>query len=278
MLKRALLQTLERTPLLKPSFRLYEAATTLRTRGSSVQGTDGLPLPPAHLRTLAAGTADPRWFLESGRRTAEIIRTATARHGLPLDSVACMLDFGCGCGRVLRHWKDLPGPEVHGAEPNPRLARWCVRNLPFAHISRSPPLPPVPYESRSFDFIYAISVFTHLTEGAQLLWVEELRRLLRRCGLLLVSTHGDRYVERLTPAERRSYDEGRLVVRRPKASGTNLCSVFHPRAYIEGRFFAGFDVLELTTGGLDQGTPEQDLVLLRKSARSETETADEADG
>jgi SAM-dependent methyltransferase len=272
MLKWALLRTLERTPLLKPTFRFYEAATTLRTRGSREQRADELPLPPAYLRTLAAGTADPHWFLESGRRTAEIVQFTTGRHGLPLDSVAQMLDFGCGCGRVLRHWKDLTGPKIHGAEPNPQLADWCARSLPFAQISRSLPLPPLPYKSGSFDFIYAISVFTHLTEGAQLVWVEELRRLLSRSGLLVVSTHGDRYVGRLSPAERHSYDAGCLVVRRPRASGTNLCSVFHPRAYLEGRFAAGFDVVELTTGGLEQGTPHQDLVVLRKSAQSETET------
>lgn len=255
---------LERLGLLRLLFRLSERATTWRTAGHDAAGGDGLPLPPPHLRTLTAGTADSRWFVESGRSSAQVIRDAAGRHGVPFDSVRLMLDFGCGCGRVLRHWQHLSPTQVHGAEPNEKLAGWCERNLPFARVLRSEPLPPLPYASDGFDLVYAISVFTHLTEWAQLLWLAELERIIRPGGLLLLTLHGDRYLGSLTPEERRAYEEGRLVVRRARAAGTNLCSTFHPAAFVRERLTAGFILLEHTTGGFERGAPEQDLVVLRK--------------
>jgi SAM-dependent methyltransferase len=175
-----------------------------------------------------------------------------------------MLDFGCGCGRVLRHWQRMSGVEIHGAEPEDRLREWCAHNLPFASISRSPALPPLPYETDAFDLVYAVSVLTHLTERAQLLWMTELGRVIRPGGLLLLTIHGDRYLDRLSAAERQSYEEGRLVVRYASAAGTNLCSAFHPARFVRERLSAGFNLLEHTTGGFERGAPHQDLVVLGK--------------
>ena len=175
-----------------------------------------------------------------------------------------MLDFGCGCGRVLRYWQGLPQTEIHGAEPSEPLAEWCRRNLPFARIVRTRALPPLPYESAGFDLVYAVSVFTHLTEQEQLLWTAELARILRPGGLLLLTLHGDRYVGKLSAAERRTYEEGRLVVRHASAAGTNLCAAYHPAVFVRERLSAGFDLLEHTTAGFEKGAPEQDLVVLRK--------------
>ena len=46
-----------------------------------------------------------------------------------------MLDFGCGCGRVMRWWKDLESTRLHGTDYNPYLVAWCRQNLPFAEFS-----------------------------------------------------------------------------------------------------------------------------------------------
>jgi 2-polyprenyl-3-methyl-5-hydroxy-6-metoxy-1,4-benzoquinol methylase len=47
--------------------------------------------------------------------------------------------------------------------------------------------PPIQERDASFDFIYAISVLTHLTEAHQKAWLEELNRLLAPDGRLVVS-------------------------------------------------------------------------------------------
>jgi SAM-dependent methyltransferase len=54
--------------------------------------------------------------------------------------------------------------------------------------------PHLPFEDRSFDFIYACSVFTHIADLADL-WLLELRRILRPGGRLYITIHDDRSIE-----------------------------------------------------------------------------------
>ncbi len=47
-------------------------------------------------------------------------------------------------------------------------------------------------------------------------------------------------------------------------AGTNLCSAYHPEAYLRDTFATGFEFLELEAEGA-RGNPTQDIVLLRKA-------------
>jgi SAM-dependent methyltransferase len=213
-------------------------------------------LPPARLRVRAAGTADPKWFLESGRLTAATVADALERHG----AEGGHLDFGCGCGRVIRHW---PGhADLHGSDRDADAIRWCQAHLRFAQFERHRGAPPLPYEDGRFGAVSAVSVFTHLPEEGQGQWRDELRRVLAPGGLLVLTLHGDRYVNRFSEVERARYEAGQLVVRRPRAVGTNLCTAFHPGRYVREILADGFELLELQTGGAT-GTPTQDLAVLR---------------
>jgi SAM-dependent methyltransferase len=213
-------------------------------------------LPPARLRVRVAGTADPKWFLESGRLTAETIGDVLERHGAERG----LLDFGCGCGRVIRHWRGRE--DLHGCDRDAGAIRWCREHLPFARFAQHGPEPPLPYEDARFGAVSAVSVFTHLPEQAQAPWRDELRRILGPDGLLVLTTHGASYLERLSEEERARFEAGKLVLRRPGAAGTNLCTAFHPEAYIRETLAEGFELLELRPAGAT-GTPTQDLVVLR---------------
>ena len=259
-MKRRVLRLLERARVLRPAFALYERVRAVGRDGDVP--AEGLPVPPRQLIVKVAGTPDVEWFLESGRRAAESIRAATARNGRPLDEVRALLDFGCGCGRVLRHWIGMHGCERHGCDTNDEAVEWCRRNLPFAQFEVNGLAPPLPYDDDRFDLVYALSVLTHLTEDLQRAWLRELRRVLAPGGLLLVSTHGDAYRDRLDPAERRRYDRGELVVRWRRAAGTNLCAAYHPRAALE-RLADGLAFVEHVPEGA-KGNPHQDLTVLRK--------------
>lgn len=264
-MKRLFLRALDGVSLLKPAYRVYEA---LRSAGRGTGGeqakTDDLPVPPRTLRTTVAGTPGLEWFLESGRQQAEIVRAAIERHGRPIADVERMLDFGCGCGRVIRHWSRLSGPEIYGSDYNRRLIRWCESNLPFARFSVNGLDPPLAYGSGSFDVVYAVSVFTHLPGSRERAWIEELGRILRPGGILLLTTHGDDYADRLDPGERSRYERGALVVRWPKVAGTNLCTTFHPETYIRTRLAPELDLLEFTPERGTVGSRRQDLAVFRK--------------
>lgn len=256
-----LLQGLERVGVLAPAYRLYERARALRGRNGRAE-SDGLPLPPGRLRLVVAGTTDASWFLESGRATAGTIRAAAARYGPDLDEIERLLDFGCGCGRVTRHWRNL-GAAVHGSDYNADLVDWCRRNLAFANFTTNRLAPPLPLPSESIDVAHAVSVLTHLPEDLQHAWLAELRRVLRPGGLLIATTHGDRYLDRLDDDERDSYERGELVVRWESVAGTNLCTAFHPERYVRERLAGDFELLEFVPEGAADGTPHQDLIVLR---------------
>jgi hypothetical protein len=81
-------------------------------------------------------------------------------------------------------------------------------------------------------------------------------------GLLVLTTHGERYADRFSEGERAQFEAGQLVVRRPGAAGTNLCTAFHPERYLRELFAEVFEFLELGPGGAT-GTPTQDLIVLR---------------
>ncbi len=254
-MKRRFLRLLAHAGLIGPAFRSYERLVSLRPgRPAAV---DGVPLPPRRLMVRVAGTADADWFLRSGRAAYDAI----AAH-VPLAEIDSVLDFGCGCGRVTRYWADFAGT-VSGGDVSGKAIEWCRANMPFAHFELNRLEPPLAFADESFDLVYALSVFTHLTDELQLAWRDELRRVLRPGGRLILTTHGRSYLPRLDADERARFQRGELVVRWGDLPGTNLCSAYHPEPYLRDTFADGFAFVELEPEGA-RGNPTQDLVLLRK--------------
>ena len=262
-MKRALLDLLGRLRILRPTFRAYEATKAIGRTHPAV-GPDGLPVPPPQLIVRVAGTADADWFLEGGRRAAGSIRMTLIKQGRPIEELGAILDFGCGCGRVVRNWHALPATDVHGSDQDARAIDWCRRNLPFARFATNGLAPPLVHEEGAFDLVYALSVFTHLTEELQGAWMGEFSRVLRPGGLLLLTTHGAAYLPRLNAAESARFSSGEMVVRREEVPGTNLCTTFHPESYVRERLANGWEILDFVAEGA-KGNPDQDLYLLRRA-------------
>ena len=134
---------------------------------------------------------DAGMFLNIGESCCNGIRRILAKNGIELEQFRAILDFGCGCGRIIRNFRDLEGPRLFGTDYNPKLANWCRSNLPFAEFGVNGLAPPLKYEDGSFDFIYAFSVFTHLSEKLQTEWLAELNRVMSPGGYLLFTTLGE---------------------------------------------------------------------------------------
>jgi SAM-dependent methyltransferase len=259
--KAALLRLLSRLGLILPVFRAWERVRSLGATAVAI-GPDGLPLPAPKLIFRVAGTTDAGWFLESGRLAEQTIRAVLDRAGVPLVSLGAILDFGCGCGRVLRRWQGLDA-RICGSDLSRPAIDWCRTHLPFVEVGVNGLDPPLAYDTASFDLVYAFSVLTHLPVEMQFAWRDELSRVLRPGGYLVLSLHGDAYAEKLNGEERGLYASGECVVRRAQAAGLNLCMAFHPPAYVRDRLAEGWELVEHVPRGA-LGTPEQDLLVLRR--------------
>lgn len=223
---------------------------------------DGLPIPSDHLLYLISTGASARRYLETGERSYQSIRRLLAEIGRPAEAMSAVLDFGCGCGRVLRYWRDS-APAAFGCDYNARLVRWCQRHLPHVDARVTDLTPPLPYADDTFDFVYALSVFTHLPEAEQHSWMGELRRVLRPGGVLLVTLHGPGSLNLLTADERREFESGRMIVTNAEYRGTNICAAFHPVEYVHEVLAKGCQVLAYhPAGGAAVGVGHQDLYLL----------------
>ena len=257
---RLVVRCLARLGLLKLAFRSYERVLALETAGDQPPevSTDGLAIPPPQLRVLVAGTADVATFLDVGRSMFQALAGLLLENGVRVGDLKTVLEFGCGCGRVLRNWRGVDGPQVYGVDYSKPLVEWCRAHLPFANCAITSEDPPLPHDDAFFDLVYAVSVFTHLSEEKQLPWMTELRRVIRPGGHLMITTHGASHRGRLTPPELVAFESGRLVVRHGQASGLNLCAVYHPEDYVRRRLSEGFVVVGSVLSG------HQDLYLLRK--------------
>ena len=260
---------LDSTGLLTLARHVYPAyihAVGVRTRRENDRfvrnwPADALPLPPPRLFYLVNGQYNVERFLKNGELGAKCIRDVLAKNGLRLENFQAILDFGCGCGRVMRHWSTLRNSRLYGTDYNASLVDWCRGALPFAQFSVNELEGRLSYDDAQFDFIYSISVFTHLTVAQQRAWMKELFRVLRPGGYVYVTVHG-LMAHMLTPEEQASFEAGNPVVFGKGHAGSNICASFCPEPFMRNDLAKDFTVVDyVPLGAQDAG---QDVYLLRK--------------
>ena len=228
-----------------------------------LRGEGGFDAPTPELVGLIAGYNSPEGFLEDSRDSVRSLFKILDRNQLDLDRFGALLDFGCGCGRIVRGLHGLKHCQVHGTDYNPKLIGWCRKTLPFGHFAVNRLEPPLNYRDGQFDFIYCLSVFTHMTEQLQHEWVAELRRILAPGGYLLITTHGERYLEHLTAEQKVRYTAGEPIVNLPGEAGTNRCATFNSPQYVREKLLAGFAPVDFIAGGFHV-VGHQDVHIVRK--------------
>ena len=232
----------------------------------SVPLIDSPPLPPVALRYRVHCSPSRKAFLTVGEITAHTIRQTLQKNNIALDSCKRILDFGCGCGRTLRHFSFPAGTSgLYGTDVDAQAIQWCRHNLPYSQFSLNNPLPPLPYDVESFDFIYAISVFTHLNEEYQYRWLEELRRVLISRGVLLMTINGSYYqgslIHRYIADTKK---EGFVFLTSSLWKGIFpdwYQSSYHSREYIFEHYPRFFSIVDYIPRGLND---HQDVVVLQK--------------
>jgi SAM-dependent methyltransferase len=217
----------------------------------------------ARVGTPPAGVDPCTYYDDVGRLTRESLLRL-----LPPDwswDGKRVLDFGCGAGRTLRQFLgEAAVADVWGCDIDAASVAWLAEHLsPPLDVSRNDTTPPLDLPSDSFDLVWAVSVFTHLSVGWAD-WLLELRRVLRPGGLLIASF--------IAPAGSRDHAKvewppgGGMVVSRhaaPWDEGGPL--VVHAPWWLRARWGRAFEVVSLEEEGFCAagGHPGHGVVVLR---------------
>jgi SAM-dependent methyltransferase len=119
-------------------------------------------------------------------------------------SNARMLDFGVGWGRHARFFaRDTKFGNIYGVDVWPLMIELCRTSMVPASVSLIEPFGQLPYRNQFFDIVYAFSVFTHLPETIANHWLEEIRRVTRPGGMMIMTLEPPRFVDfcRSIPAD-----------------------------------------------------------------------------
>ena len=278
-MKESLKEGLRRVGLLEPAQRLYfnsraasPAVIAYELRHGHRAAPDGFAVPSAGLIFDVIACRWAKVYLDSGRQIVSDMEAALRQNGRSLVDFRSILDFGCGSGRLIRHvWQRSAGVansdrathvSLQGTDYNPELTAWCREHLPFADFKTNELGPPLIYPDDSFDFIYARSIFTHLTEDLQRTWMRELRRVLEPGGVLYFTMHGEQYTGGLTEDERGRYDSGELVVRYPEMAGKNFCATYASPTYVRSTLLDALDLIDHIRGRPKENL-RQDIYLVQ---------------
>src|SRR5579872_3267352 len=155
-------------------YEAEQASYAIQQAGDVERGPDGLPIPPTSLwEGYASNTSE---YLEVGQQDVQTMRKIVEEGGFRLHGARSIMELGCAAGRMLRCFADLSEEvECWGADIDARAITWCQQYLsPPFHFVTCTTLPHLPFEDGYFDFLYAGSVFTHITDLADM-WLLELR-------------------------------------------------------------------------------------------------------
>ena len=251
--------------------------------------SSSVPLPPDELidRVVSGGFSNERaeesraTFLQTGKRSVEDLERALTATDDSLSAHERILEFGCGCGRIMRWMEELGRTRtLVGTDIDARAVEWAAANLPFARFDVNDGLPPTRYHDGEFDLVVNHSVFTHLDEHYQDLWLAELQRITSPGGVLVLSIHGEHNFqvgEQQLEAGSRQRREWRALLERHgilyiaddgfvgSAFPDFYHTAFHAPWYVFEHWSRWFDVLAyLPCSSVDL----QDQVVLRRRSDS----------
>jgi SAM-dependent methyltransferase len=234
-------------------------------------------LPGEGLRVRVAGHTDADWFWRSGGLSIAHIGKMLSIVGRSFADYPRALEFGCGCGRILLHMEDIAQrTELHGVDIDPKAIGWLRQHVPWVSSSVNDALPPLPFPDGHFDLVFNHSVFTHLDERYQDAWLQELVRVTRPGGTVLLSVSGEHAFGEFTRALRDSGADPAKFVRLFRSRGIVFIeddysigepfpdfyhSTFHAPWYVFEHWGRFFEIEAFVPrGALDF----QDYVLLRR--------------
>jgi SAM-dependent methyltransferase len=225
-------------------------------------------------RVRTAGTADAVLFESLGLSDCITMRRALREYfDRDYADSQAILDWGCGCARVARFVAELAPGKLTGVDIDPDNIQWCKENITTAEFVRAHLNPPTPFADGSFDLVYGLSVFTHLSAPDQDRWLAELQRITKPGAAVLMSIQGeiaflrvDGDLERFLALEKSGfYVHGRCPdlddVLPEVKENEYYKNVFHSRRYIYENWRRHFEIVDVIDAAF---AGYQDLVVMRR--------------
>lgn len=224
------------------------------------------PIPPSGLRARVHGAEDLPGFIRMGKTIALDIHATLNSKGIDSEAGHRILDFGCGCGRVLTWLRYLyPNSELHATDIDREAIEWCRKHLgEQANFATNQNDPPLAYDDGQFDLVFSVSIFTHLPETMQFAWLDELNRITHPGGILLLTIRGARFFPgRSRRAKRKLEKHGFYYFKRQGTYGLPgfYQQSYHGEDYVRRKWSRYFEILEIQDQGI---AGNQDLVICRK--------------
>jgi SAM-dependent methyltransferase len=229
-----------------------------------------ITMPESERRLRVAGNHAEFLFNLEGYSIAKKLDVLAERYaGRRLAALGPMLDWGCGCGRTGR-FLARSGAELYGVDIDSDNIRWCAEHIKGTFTAISPD-PPTSFADNTFGAIYGISVFTHLNQHYEALWLAELHRIAKPGALLFLSVLGrtaaarDNLLEQVMSGDADGFvDFGRNPGIDTVTQGSAYYrNVFHQPDYITKTWGRYFEILSIEEGIVGN---YQDLVVARKRA------------
>ncbi len=228
-----------------------------------IKNNPTIKLPPDYLLYESFAIEYSAYFY-GGRESAEDLFKYFSKYKSQKD--LNVLDWGCGPGRIIRHMPNLfdTGCGFYGTDYNSKSINWCFNNIPNIEFSHNNLFPPLNYTNNLFDIIYGISIFTHLSMEMHFAWINELHRILKKDGIILLTTAGKAFKTRLTRNEISQFENGNLIIRDKVKEGHRTFTAIHPVKFMQ-ELFSDFEILEhIERDPVDNYIP-QDIWIIKKN-------------
>jgi SAM-dependent methyltransferase len=212
-----------------------------------------------------------------GRLLADWIRGALPANWF--DEPRRILDFGSGAGRVMRHFRaEAERGAVWGTDVDTEAVEWMAANLCPPFRTLPPPADAhLDLPDGTLDLVYAISVFTHITDDWAA-WLVELDRVLAPGGYLYATYLGPGMISQLLSEPWFEDHTGMNVLRQGQDWEAGGPIVFHSQWWLRTHWGRLFDVIDIYESTLPDGRPlpgAQATILLRKPSIGRSVTAAE---
>jgi len=198
-------------------------------------------VPPEKMLFEILGNNSFSGYWESGIDDAKWLRDIIKNYK-PEEELK-IAEWGCGLARVLRHIKNSHY-SCYGYDYCEEYVDWCSTNITDCSFFKNNLSPPLNVKENTFDVLYCISVFTHLSERRHLEWSKEILRVLKPGGLFIGTFHGEKYKHKLLADEKRLFETGRLIVQDKVLEGSKNYAAYQSSSFLKKTLLKDFENVE----------------------------------